>query len=44
MYKYNAVLTDSLRRAISKEAKYGERLKKIYLSQITFGANMCFRY
>lgn len=44
MYKYNAMLVDSLRSAISKEPKYRERLRKIYLPLITFGANMCFRY
>lgn len=37
------MLVDSL-RTVSKEPKYGERLKKIYFPQIIFGANMCFRY
>lgn len=36
MYEYNGIL--SLRKAVSKEPKYRERLMIIYLSQITFGA------
>lgn len=34
------MLVDSLRSAISKEPKYRERLRKIYLPLITFGANI----
>ena len=44
MYKCNGVLDERLRRAVSKEPRYGEKLIIIYLPQITIEAKMCFRY